>query len=313
MRRKLTIRKENNMTFEEGCQEFLNSCKARNLREGTLKHYRESINSINRFIEPNTSINNFNEDTVGNFVITCKENLDVSDTTIYTYSRDLKTLLYFFMKREYISTFKIELPSVDKEPIETYTDAELKILLKKPDLKKCSFSEYKAWVIINFLLSTGIRMNSLINIKIKDLDFDNEVVHVNVTKNRKPLIIPLNETIVKILKDYLKVRQHESDADYLFCNVYGKKFVKSTMYGSLVNYHHKRGITKTGIHRYRHTFAKKWIQSGGSVVVLQKVLGHSSLAITENYINLLVEDLKKDINKFNILEEFNSKYIKIKK
>ena len=313
MRRKLTIRKENNMTFEDGCDEFLNSCKARNLREGTLKHYRESIHSINRFISPDTPINTFDKDTVGNFVIKCKDSLDVSDTTIYTYARDLKTLMYFFMKMDYIDSFKIHLPMFDKEPIETYTDAELRILLKKPDLKKCSFSDYKAWVIINFLLSTGIRMNSLINIKIKDLDFDNEVVHVKVTKNRKPLIIPLNVTIVKILKDYLKIRQHESDEDYLFCNVYGKKFVKSTMYGSLVSYHKKRGITKTGIHRYRHTFAKKWIQSGGSVVVLQKVLGHSSLAITENYINLLVEDLKKEIDKFNILEEFNSKYIKIKK
>lgn len=312
MRRKLTIRKENNMTFEDGCDEFLNSCKARNLREGTLKHYRESIHSINRFISPDTPINTFDKDTVGNFVIKCKDSLDVSDTTIYTYARDLKTLMYFFMKMDYIDSFKIHLPMFDKEPIETYTDAELRILLKKPDLKKCSFSDYKAWVIINFLLSTGIRMNSLINIKIKDLDFDNEVVHVKVTKNRKPLIIPLNVTIVKILKDYLKIRQHESDEDYLFCNVYGKKFVKSTMYGSLVSYHKKRGITKTGIHRYRHTFAKKWIQNGGSVVVLQKVLGHSSLAITENYINLLVEDLKKDIDKFNILEEFNSKYIKLK-
>ena len=46
------------------------------------------------------------------------------------------------------------------------------------------------------------------NIKIKDLDFDNNVVYVNVTKNRKPLIVPLNHTMVSILLEYLKYRHH---------------------------------------------------------------------------------------------------------
>ena len=106
------------------------------------------------------------------------------------------------MKCQYIPSFEIPLPKADKAPIETYTDEELKKLLKKPDVRKCIFSTYRSWVIVNFLLSTGIRQNSLVNIKIKDLDFDNAVVYVNTTKNRKPLIIPLNEDIVKILQEY---------------------------------------------------------------------------------------------------------------
>ena len=94
--------------------------------------------------------------------------------------------------------FEITLPKADEAPIKTYTDHELQELLKKPDIRKCNFSTYRSWVIINFLLSTGIRQNSLINLKIRDVDFDNALVHVNVTKNRKPLIIPLNEDIIKI-------------------------------------------------------------------------------------------------------------------
>ncbi|MFR9240523.1 MAG: tyrosine-type recombinase/integrase [Clostridium baratii] len=70
---------------------------------------------------------------------------------------------------------------------------------------------------------------------------------------------------------------------------------------------------KTGIHRYRHTFAKKWVISGGSIVTLQKILGHSSLAITENYLNILTTDIRKEIDKFNILDEFNNKYLKMNK
>ena len=65
------------------------------------------------------------------------------------------------------------------------------------------------------------------HIKIKDLDFDNNVVYVSVTKNRKPLIVPLNHTMVNILSEYLKYRKHKTTDDYLFCNSFGRQLVKS--------------------------------------------------------------------------------------
>ena len=311
MRKRITIQR-NTITFQDGFNEYIYNCKARNLREGTIKHYQESMKSISRFIDPNTPISDFDKNTLPNFIVKCRENLNIKDITLYTYARDLKTLMYYFMKRDYMPSFKIALPSADKEPIECYTDGELKALLKKPNLKSCNFAEYRNWVLINFLLSTGVRLNSFINIKIKDLDFDNKVVRVIVTKNRKPLIVPLNETIIKILKEYLRMRQYESEEDYLFCNSFGNKLVKSTVTQGLYQYHHSRGVTQTGIHRYRHTFAKKWIESGGSVVVLQKLLGHSSLKITENYINILISDIKREVDKFNLLDDFNKSYIKVK-
>ena len=152
----------------------------------------------------------------------------------------------------------------------------------------------------------------MVNIKIKDLDFDADVVHINTTKNRKPLIIPMNSDIKKILKEYLKYREGEPE-DYLFCNVFGKPLVRSTLYASFYEYNKQRGIEKTGIHRYRHTFAKKWVMMGGNVVSLQKILGHSSLEITQNYLNILVSDMKKDIEEFNILREVKHEGIKMKK
>ena len=203
---------------------------------------------------------------------------------------------------------------VDKSHIETYTDEELKLLLKKPNLKKCSFTEYQCWVITNFLFSTGVRQRSLIHIQIKDIDFDNNVVYVNVTKNRKPLIGPLNQTMINILKDYLKFRQNKTKDDFLFCNSFGQKLVKSTCYHMLYEYNKRRGVETTGIHRYRHTFAKQWITNGGNVVSLSKLLGHSSLDITQNYINLLVSDIAHQVDEFNVLNKFYSKeHISMKK
>ena len=152
------------------------------------------------------------------------------------------------------------------------------------------------------------------NIKIKDIDFDNSVIYINVTKNRKPLIVPINRTMLTILKEFLTSRQHKSNDDYLFCNVFGQQLVKSTCYHQLYDYNKNRGVTTTGIHRYRHTFAKQWILNGGNVVSLQKILRHSSLAITQNYINLLVSDVSKEVEQINLLDKFgNKRYIKINK
>ena len=300
----------NDITFYEGCEEYILDCKARNLRNGTLRHYTDSSKQIMKYIGEDTLIKDIDKEMIENFIIQLRENPLLNDMSLYTYARDFKTLMYFFMRKEYIPTFKIKIPKADKQPIETYTDRELQILLKKPNLRQCSFTEYKVWVMTNFLLSTGIRQNSLVNIKIKDLDFDNSVVYVNVTKNRKPLIIPLNADIKKILQEYLKYRKGEAE-EYLFCNAFGKQLVRSTVYHEFYDYNKARGVEKTGMHRYRHTFAKKWILIGGNVVTLQKVLGHSSLDITQNYLNLLVSDIQKDVEEFNILREFKRESIKM--
>ncbi|MBK1809172.1 phage integrase family protein [Clostridium sp. YIM B02505] len=311
MVRKLKIQRENDKTFKDGFEEFIDSCKARNLRPATINHYQESYKSITRFLDEQMLIKDIKQSTVDNFVRDCKDKLDISSQTLFTYTRDLKTILYYFMRMEYMKEFKIKLPQVDKKAIETYTDAELKILLKKPDLKNCSFVTYRDWTLINFLMSTALRLNSFINIRIRDLDFENEVVYVNTTKNRKPLIVPLNKTIIKILKEYLKVRQYKDENDYLFCNVYGNQLNKKTINGSLIRYNRERGVTTTGIHRYRHSAVKRLVLANMNPVFIQKLLGHSSLLITQNYINILVSDLKQEMKGFDILEQFNNGYIKI--
>jgi integrase/recombinase XerD len=75
----------------------------------------------------------------------------------------------------------------------------------------------------------------------------------------------------------------------------------------LYEYNKRRGVETTGVHRYRHTFAKQWILNGGNVVSLSKILGHSSLQITQNYINLLVSDVSKEVTTINLLDKFSER------
>ena len=303
--KRMRMLEANSLTFEEGCNKYLENCRARNLREGTINHYKQSYVQFAKFFDMQMPVSEMDAQLYQKYVIFLRETLH-NDVSINSYLRDFITTMHFLMNEGYLPYFKMQAIKVDRSGVETYSEEELMALLKKPNIKKCSFIEYQSWVMTNFLFSTAVRQRSLRFIKVKDLDFDNNVVYVTVTKNRKSLIVPFNRTLSNILKEFLKYRQHKSDEDFLFCNVFGQQLKKSTSYHMLYEYNKRRGVETTGIHRYRHTFAKQWILNGGNVVSLSKMLGHSNLQITQNYINLLVSDVAKEVETINLLDKFAS-------
>lgn len=304
--RKIKLNCQKSITFEEGCNLYLQNCKERNLREDTIRHYRQSYLRFYKYFDRTMPLREMTLQKYNGFMLHLKEEVS-NDVSINSYLRDLIATLHFLMDEGHVEPFKMKAIKVDRWAVETYTDDELRTLLKKPPMKTCTFMEYQSWMMTTFLFSTGVRQRSLIFIQIKDVDFDNNVVTIRITKNRKPLIIPMNSTLAAHLREYLRHRQHKSTEDYLFCNVYGDQLCKSTSYKMLYDYNKSRGVEKTGIHRYRHTFAKQWILSGGNVVTLSRILGHSNLGITQNYINLLVTDLAKQVEEINLLDKFAAK------
>lgn len=309
MKKRMIMNKKSNITFKEGYDEFIYSRKIKNLREATIKHYDKTYRVLESYFGADTEISNITERDVHEFIIyTSQRNL--ASQTISSYIKDLATILHFFMASGWMLTFKISIPRADNTPVETYSDSEIAKLLKRPNFARCDFTELTNWAIVNFFLSTGIRLSSLINVRIKDIDFDNELCKITHTKNHKALIIPLNKKLISVIHEYLRYRGGSLD-DYLFCNTYGEQINKGTLSRNLHKYNYNRGVSTTGIHRFRHTFAKKFILSGGSVYALEKLLGHSSLTVTEHYINLIVSDISSDINQHNILNEFERKRIKM--
>lgn len=305
------------ITFDEGYDQFIKYCKVRNLRPATIKHYDNTMLSVYKFINPKTLIKDITKSTVDGFILYCRNELTIKDVTINTYTRTLRSILYYFMRLGWMKEFKIPNVKFDKHLIETYSEEELKLLLEKPNIKKCTFTTFRSWTIVNFLLGTGVRVNSLVNIKNRDIDFENEVVLLDVTKNRQSVIIPLSSTLISVLREYMAIRGGELD-DYLFCTEFGKQADRQTINTTINKYNKKCGVMKTGLHRFRHTFAKLWILNGGDVFKLQKMLCHSDMRIVRNYVEMFTSDIKKDFNNYNPLEglqdnrNYNSK-IKLKR
>lgn len=57
------------------------------------------MRTIYKFIEPKTSIDSITSDTVDNFILSCRRELNINSVTLNTYLRALKTILYFFMEK----------------------------------------------------------------------------------------------------------------------------------------------------------------------------------------------------------------------
>lgn len=289
-------------TIEEGYKEFNRFCRVKNLANDTYRYYQECIDTFGSFKPLDSEISSINKNTIDDYILYLRNNTDRNDTSINTVIRGLRAILYYFMELDYLESFKITCIKAEKKIKETYSDAELKLLLKKPNLKKCSYAEYRDWVIVNYLLATGNRADTICNIKIGDIDFEEGYIKLDKTKSKKQQLIPLSDTLAKVLTEYLQYRDGEME-DYLFISVYGAKLNSNSLGHSIRKYNSKRGVMKTSIHLFRHTFAKKWIMNGGDIFRLQKVLGHSSLDIVKEYINIFGEDLQKDFYKYNALEE----------
>lgn len=301
------------MDFEEGKKEFLTECKIRNLASDTIDYYTDGYNFFLKFINQETSIKvlqNINKGTIESYIMYMREQ-ELEDTTINIRLRAIRRIMYFFMENDYIDSFKIKLIKEEEKVPNLYTDEEIMKLIKKPNVKECNFAEFRTWAITNFFIATGVRSRTLRNVRIKDLDFNNDLIWLFKNKNRKQFAVPMGYTIKKVLREYLKVRGG-NDEDYAFCNVEGEQLTRYALSNVVSSYNRKRGVNKTGIHLYRHYFSKAYIQNGGNALKLQKLLGHSTLQETQRYVDLFGKDLQKDFDKFSPLDNIYRKKERIK-
>ena len=292
-------------TFEECFTLYLRKCEVRNMSEKTLELYKIHLSDFKRLCGQDLEyINEITSNTVDRYILNKRATNKANPITINSYLRSIRVFLYWCMKEKYIQQFTIPIPKAEKKIKETYTEAELNLLLKKPDIRKVTFNQYKLWVLSNYLLATGNRISSALNIKMKNLDFDNQIIHVEKAKNRKQQLIPMSKSLQKILQEYLLYRKGSPD-DYLFCNSYGLQANQRTIQQSIADYNRSRGVTKTSAHLYRHTFAKCWILAGGDIFRLQKILNHSDLTVVKEYVNMFSYDMAVDFDKFNPLDNLN--------
>ena len=280
---------------------FKNEKKILGLSESTLQNYEDSLKRFMDYMEcTDAPIQEIDYDDVLSFTQGLQEE-ELSVSSINHYLRDIRVFFNWCSKSGYCRKIEVKLVKGQETVKETYSEEELKALLEKP--QGDSYCEWRCWAIINWILATGNREKTVCNVRMRDINLPDEEIVLQQTKNKKIQIIPMSTELSFVLTQFIRDFRSEADDDeFLFCNVSGEQLTENALKLSIRDYNAARGVKKTSVHALRHTFAKLWIHNNGDVFRLQRMLGHATLDMTRNYVNLFAVDLKEGFDEYSPLD-----------
>jgi len=319
MKKRIVIKSNKEITLEEGFKVFINEKKLIGLVDKTLFNYGIGFQYFTEYLNKDTLCSSITEDTYMGYIEYMRNNKpNLSPFSLNTYLVNVRVIFYYLMDKGYMDSFPCKLLKAGKPAKKTYKPEDLAKLFEEPNKKDCTFTDYRNWAIVCYFLATGNRANTTINIKMEDLDFTNNEILLTTVKNKRQDIIPMSTALKKVLTKYLEVRGSVEPEDYLFCTAYGEKLTGSGLDTAIGRYLKKRGVSETGIHKMRHTFATEYLRNGGRAEKLQQILGHSTMDMTMEYVHLVKNDIKADFDSFNPLDNMmptdrKGAFIKIKR
>jgi len=138
--------------------------------------------------------------------------------------------------------------------------------------------------ILELTYSCGLRSAEVVGLRLADIDFDQETVHV-LGKGGKERVVPLGERASYAVAVYLRdVRPTLARGanDSLFLSVRGRSLDTSTMRRLMRN-----------PHRLRHAYATHLLEGGADLRTIQELLGHASLSTTQIYSHVDARRLRR--------------------
>ena len=139
-------------------------------------------------------------------------------------------------------------------------------------------------------LITGARLGNLLNLRWSDIDMEEGVARIGMTKNGKPITPPLTGTILAEIKRYAAVRCPASDL------LFPAPTNKQKVYGNF-RLHWNKAVKEANLkahfrfHDLRHTAGSYMAQAGINQATIMKAMGHVSLASSERYLHVRVDDV----------------------
>ena len=313
--------------------DFMNYCEYRNLSKKTLLSYEQTLRLFSRYLIDTYKINrseqvtqqiilNYINDTKerGKYTVVANENTKktnnpqnrgdygkkVSIVTLNNYIRNLKVYFNYMYENRIIKknpTQKIKLIHVPRKAKGYMNEREVNNLLKCFDLSR--FHEYRDCVITELLFDTGMRLGECLLIKEKtDINFAERTIFLPAdnTKGKKDRYVFFSVQMATELKRWLQYKDRYKESEYVFCTIKGTVLQERSFESNFSNYGERIGKKEINPHLLRNNFAKRFLMNGGDIFTLSKILGHSSIKVTEQcYLDLQTEDLKKQYDKHSPL------------
>ena len=294
------------MNWDSGFENFKNYLKLeRGLSNNSIKSYEYDLILFKKFLIAN-KINdtplNCKPETIKNYLYK-----SFSDKKSISQARSISAIKSFFnylifegyIKDSPISN--IESPKQEKKLPKVLTEEEIKKLINSIDLNHDFGQRNKT--IIEILYGTGIRVSELINLKLSNIFFKENIIKV-IGKGNKERFVPLGEIASNELKIYINNRNRlkidSKSSDILFLNRYGRGLTRSMIFKIISDASKRIGLDKKiSPHTLRHSFATHLIKNGADLRTIQMILGHESITTTEIYTHLDTLHLEEVLKKYH--------------
>lgn len=271
--------------------------KELNYSNNTVQSYTLDINKFFEYLENNNLIyNKITKEDIRNYLKLLSSN-ELSSKTI---SRNISSLRFFYEFLKEVNVIndniflKINNPKVSSKLPNYLSTNELEDILNS--IAITDFFKARNYLLIEMIYSTGLRLNEVINIKLKDINIDEKIVKV-MGKGSKERIACIGEYALEGLNIYItKYRCNYAlvNNPYLFISKNGTQLSKSMANKIIKTTVASSGIKKNiSAHTLRHTFATDLLNEGASIETVKELLGHSSLNTTQIYTHVSNEKMRE--------------------
>jgi len=277
--------------MEQFIKEFITILRyEKNLSDNTTESYQRDINKLVEFLKKNsiTDLDQVDSKIISQFFnIQRKEGLSSSTTARYMTS--IKRFFQFLEDNNYIHknpTITLSKVKISRKLPEVLSFYEVDKILQMPKVDDVAGLRDKA--ILELLYSSGLRVSELINLKVNDLFFDDEIVRV-LGKGSKERIVPMGSSAIEWIKKYLlhsrpSLEKKMKSQNHLFLNKKGTKLSRMAIWQIVDKYSKEAGIEKeVHPHIFRHSFATHLLEGGADLRAVQEMLGHADISTTQIY------------------------------
>lgn len=285
------------MKFEDSITEFLLDQQIRGNSPHTIEYYTRSLEKFKQSV----NVDQTEELTA----LICKQftvdlmNSGIKSISVQSYVRAIRAYLTWLYESGYHDqniSERYKLPKAKKEVIDILTDDEVTQLFYAFDLN--TFEGLRNICIVCLMLDSGLRRHEVVALEVSKLHLPEGYIIV-IGKGNKERAVPIGDQTRDLIERYLQIRK---PGQFLFQRSDGQPITDGTIKDMFRRLKHKCGISRIHPHLLRHTFATKYIENGGDMYALQRILGHTSLEMVKKYVHLSPMKITRDFVKFSPLD-----------
>lgn len=228
----------------------------------------------------------------------------LSPVTVNTRMKTLRTMFRFLADEELIPAdpcARVKKATEPKQEIRVMNEEQIRTLLATPDQR--TYAGFRDIVAMNVLLDTSGRIGEVLALKKEDIDLTLGTVtfDANNVKTRQGRHVPILKRTSRLLAELME-ESADFGSDYVFLTNYGEQLTDDQFRRRLRQHANKAGLNiRIYPHLFRHSAATMYLENGGEIRHLAKLLGHRDLRQTMRYTHLSDKSLRAQHEKSTVI------------